>query len=137
MLYWANSLLDSVTPLAAFPTTESLATRYIPLALLAVFLVASLIKAVRVWGEIHDVEEPDAPDDLLAAFQQAHAQGELDDDEFARVSEKLAGSSPTAGLADAFPPPRDASAPDRVAPPDGHGNQPPSRPPDSRASTES
>ena len=47
--------------------------RYIPLALLIVLLAALLIKAVRVWHEIHDVEEPDTPSDLLASFEQAHA----------------------------------------------------------------
>ena len=34
---------------------------YIGLALLAVLLVVALVKAYRIWEEIHDVEEPDSP----------------------------------------------------------------------------
>jgi hypothetical protein len=137
MMSRAKSLLDSVAPFAAFPTTESLTARYIPLALLVVLLAASLIKAVRVWGEIYDVEEPDTPSDLLASFQQAHAQGELDDAEFARVTEKLAGSSTAAGVADFSGRPRDASEPDRIVPHDGHLENSPPSPHDSGATTQS
>ena len=137
MISRANSLLDSVAPFAAFPTTELLTTRYIPLALLVVLLAASLIKAVRVWGEIHDVEEPDSPTDLLASFQQAHAQGELDDAEFARVTEKLAGFSSAAGAADFSDRPRDATDSDRIVPQDRRLDKSPASPRDSGAMTES
>ena len=51
-----------------------------------------------MWEEIHDVEEPDSPDDLLETFEEAHAAGELDDEEFARVRRRLA--SPPAQPAD-------------------------------------
>ncbi len=91
-----NLLLTSAAVFADFPSTQSLVTTYVPLGLLAVLLAASLIKAVRVWGEIHDVEEPDTPSDLLAAFEQAHAEGDLDDVEMARVREQLARSSSAA-----------------------------------------
>jgi hypothetical protein len=93
MLSWAKLLLDASSIFAGFPSTESLLTKYVPLGLLTVLLVALLINAVRVWGEIHDVEEPDSPSDLLASFEQAHAKGELDDAEFARVREQLRSSS--------------------------------------------
>ena len=96
----ALSLGKSVALLAGISWTDPLVTRYIPLGLLTVLLVASLLKAVRVWEEIHDVEEPDSPSDLLTSFMQAHAAGELDDAEFARVCERLGGSLPTAGKAD-------------------------------------
>jgi len=69
---------------------------YIGLALLAVLLVVALVKAYRVWEELHDVEEPDSPVDLLASFEQAHAAGELDDEELERVRERLE-RSPTIG----------------------------------------
>jgi hypothetical protein len=133
MLSPAHSLLDSIAPLAAFPTTESLATRYIPLALLAVLLVASLIKAIRVWGEIHDVEEPATVSDLLASFQEAHALGELDDEEFARVTEKLAASSGKAGLADFLARPHAPThgGPDQLVPPAASQGASPSSPQDS------
>jgi hypothetical protein len=64
---------------------------------LVVLLVLAFVKARQVWWEIHDVEEPDSPDDRLVAFQIAHAAGELDDEEFERVQKqltKLAGSQP-------------------------------------------
>jgi hypothetical protein len=57
--------------------------------LLTVLLVALLIQAHRVWQEIHEVEEPVSSDDLLQSFTQAHADGELDDDEFERVRLQL------------------------------------------------
>ena len=59
---------------------------YIGVAFLAVLLIFCLVKAYRVWEEIHDVEEPSSPDDLLESFEQAHLAGELDDDEFERVA---------------------------------------------------
>ena len=96
MLSVVSLLLYSAAVFADFPSTQSLVTTYVPLGLLAVLLAASLMKAVRVWGEIHDVEEPDTPLDLLAAFEQAHAEGELDDSEIARVREQLGGSSTAA-----------------------------------------
>ena len=37
-----------------------------------------------MWEDIHDVEEPDSPADLLATFEEAHAAGEMDDEEFER-----------------------------------------------------
>jgi hypothetical protein len=67
---------------------------YVGLGLLFVALLFAVVKAYRVWEEIHDVEDPDSPADLLDAFKDAHAAGELDDAEFARVRERL--SSPPA-----------------------------------------
>jgi len=75
--------------LAAVWAWEFLGRRYLPVILLSVLLVALLIKAHRVWQEIHDVEEPVSAGDLLEAFEQAHADGELDDDEFERVRLQL------------------------------------------------
>ncbi|HEX3450448.1 MAG TPA: hypothetical protein VHS97_19490, partial [Isosphaeraceae bacterium] len=59
------------------------------------------IKAYRMWEELHDVAEPDLPADLLETFKEAHAAGELDDQEFERVRQRLAG--PAAGGAPAMP----------------------------------
>jgi len=91
---------------------------YIGLALLAVLLVVAMVKAYRVWGEIHDVEEPDSPGDLLASFEQAHAAGELDDEEFERVQERLK-HSPTFGIrtSSSRPPPGEATSPSVTRPP--------------------
>ena len=64
---------------------------YVGLAVLVVLLVVSLVTAYRVWVEIHDVEEPDSPADLLESFEQARAAGILDEEEFRRVRWQLTG----------------------------------------------
>ena len=94
------SLGKSVALFAGISWTDPLVTRYIPLGLLTVLLLASLLKAVRVWEEIHDVEEPDSPSDLLTSFIQAHAAGELDDAELRESARGWAESPPTAGKAE-------------------------------------
>jgi hypothetical protein len=63
------------------------------LALLIVLMVIALVKAYRVWEEIKDVEEPDSPADLLEAFEQARAEGELSAEEMERVRQRLASSA--------------------------------------------
>ncbi len=128
MIEWAQ-LLGSSVALAELPSTESLVTKYIPLGLLTVLLAALLFKAVRVWGEIHDVEEPDSPSDLLASFQQAHAAGELDDAEFARVREQLRSAS-AEGAVKSGSPPADDSTSKRVVVLEGGHEEPPAPPQD-------
>jgi hypothetical protein len=128
MLSWVKPLLQSVAAFADFPSTQSLVTKYVPLAVLAALLAASLIKAVRVWGEIHDVEEPDTPSDLLASFEQAHAEGALDDAEFARVSAQLGGSSCAPAAVESASPRGDESSRARVVPLEGNHGRPPLSP---------
>jgi uncharacterized membrane protein len=70
---------------------------WIGLGMLVVVLLVALLKGYREWQEIHDVEEPDSPDDLLRSFREAHARGELDDDEFQRVERRLSHSSASGG----------------------------------------
>ena len=123
MLSWARPLLEPLISFAELPSTESLLKKYIPLALLTVLLAALLWKAVRVWGEIHDVEEPDSPTDLLASFEQAHADGELDDAELARVRAQLGGGEPAV-------PPADDTASRRMISLEGSHPQPPAPSPD-------
>jgi hypothetical protein len=86
---WPKLLAGSAAPLADFPRIESFAWRYVPLVILAALLVVLLTKAVRTWQEIHDVEEPATPDEVLAALEDAHRAGELDDDEIAKVRQQL------------------------------------------------
>ncbi len=69
-------------------------TYYIGLAILAVLLAVAIVKARGVWAEIHEEIEPSDPDELLRSFEQAHANGVIDDEEFARVKSKLAAGPP-------------------------------------------
>jgi hypothetical protein len=64
---------------------------YLGLGILVILMVIALVKAHQMWEELHDVEEPDSPTDLLESFEHAHAAGELDDEEFERVRQRLAG----------------------------------------------
>ncbi|HMF37932.1 MAG TPA: hypothetical protein VKF17_14900, partial [Isosphaeraceae bacterium] len=59
---------------------------------LAVVLVALAIAGViayRVWHEVNEEIEPATPEELLACFEQARSEGELDDDEYARVRREI------------------------------------------------
>ena len=82
-----DGIRSSCEAVAAFRS----ASYYVGLAILLVLMVLALVQAYRMWEEIHDVEEPDSPTDLLEAFEEAHAAGELDDEEFERVRRRLAG----------------------------------------------
>jgi hypothetical protein len=85
---------------------------YVGLGVLVVLMLVAGIKAYRMWEELHDVAEPDSPLDLLESFEEAHAAGELDDQEFERVRKRLAG--PVAGgspVPPVIPPKDDASDP--------------------------
>lgn len=68
-----------------------------PTVLGAVILVIALIVAVvvgwRNWQEAHEEEAADSPEDLLASFEEAHAAGDIDDDEIGRLRARLAGDS--------------------------------------------
>ena len=74
-------------PLAA--RVDSGPLYYVGLAVMVVILIWTLIVAYRHWEEMNDVEEPDSPADLLESFRQAHAEGELDDQELDRVRRLL------------------------------------------------
>ncbi len=62
---------------------------YAGLALLIVMILIAAVKVYRVWEELQDVEEPDSPEDLLHAFEEARAAGEIDDAEMERVRARL------------------------------------------------
>jgi hypothetical protein len=70
-------------------TISDEASYYLKAALLLIAVIVSLVAAYRVWEELHDVEEPDSPDDLLASFEQARAEGALNDQELDRVRQQL------------------------------------------------
>jgi hypothetical protein len=66
---------------------------YIGLAVLVVIMIGVLIAAYRTWEEINDVEDPDSPADLLESFEQAHQEGELDEQELDRVRRLLSAGN--------------------------------------------
>jgi hypothetical protein len=117
MALWPIPCIAGGAELFAALPWEFLARRVLPVILLTVLLVALLIQAHRIWQEIHEVDEPVSPDDLLSSFEQAHADGELDDEEFERVRLKLTS----------FPPeiaPRSPKRSTRAAPPPSEPRSP-------------
>jgi hypothetical protein len=86
--------MQNLLAAAHVPWLKSSPPYYLGLAILVVLMVVALVKAYQMWEELHDIEEPDSPTDLLESFEEAHSAGELDDEEFERVRRRLAG--PTA-----------------------------------------
>jgi hypothetical protein len=70
---------------------------YIGLAALLIAGVVAFVWAFQVWSEVNEREEPATADELMQAFEEARAAGELDEEEYARVRERIRqpGSSTT------------------------------------------
>lgn len=68
---------------------------YAGLAVVVGVTMLAIVVFYREWQEMHDVEEPDGPQDILDSFVQAHAQGNLDAGELERVRRLLADDSET------------------------------------------
>lgn len=66
---------------------------YAGLAVVVGVTMLAIVVFYREWQEMHDVEEPDRPQDILDSFVQAHAQGNLDAGELERVRRLLADES--------------------------------------------
>jgi hypothetical protein len=92
---WADHCAGLVAAVPIRRVGVSPSYYYVGLGVLVVLMLVAGIKAYRMWEEIHDVAAPDSPADLLETFEEAHAAGELDDLEFERVRQRLAG--PAAG----------------------------------------
>jgi hypothetical protein len=74
----------------------------IGLVVVLVALAIAGVMAYRVWREVNEEIEPATPEELLASFEQARSEGELDDDEYARVRreiEKTASRPPASNAA--------------------------------------
>jgi hypothetical protein len=72
---------------------------YVGLAVVVLILIITLISFARTWMEIHEDEEPDAPEDLLDSFREAHAAGQIDDRELDRLTTLLsAGGGEPGGV---------------------------------------
>jgi len=61
----------------------------IGLVVVLIALAIAGVMAYRVWQEVNEEIEPATPEELLASFEQARAEGELDDDEYARVRRQI------------------------------------------------
>jgi len=72
-----------------FAAIPPAAKYYLGLLLIVVLLVMSTFWAYRAWSDVHEQEEPASPDELMEAFEEARAAGELDEQEYARVRERL------------------------------------------------
>ena len=68
-----------------------------PTMLGTIVVIVALFVAVIVgwwnWREAHEEITPDAPEDLLASFEEAHAAGEIDDEEIKRLRAKLSSAT--------------------------------------------
>jgi hypothetical protein len=80
--------------LAAIPSVSS---NCVKLIIMGIVMIVVFGSAYRVWQEIHDVEDPDSPGELLDSFEQAHAEGELDVQELARLRKLLLEDQPAGG----------------------------------------
>jgi hypothetical protein len=87
MLFWSRTPGNPMPGLSA--VIFGGIAYYIGLVLLTIAAIMLSIHAYRVWQEIHEEEEPDSPSDLLESFEQAHAEGELDEKELERVRRLL------------------------------------------------
>lgn len=67
---------------------------YLGLAALVVALIVGVVWAYRSWEEAHEELDPATPDELLDAFRKARLEGDLDEEEFARVSRRLQDADP-------------------------------------------
>ena len=65
----------------------------IGLALVLCALAVAGVMAYRMWQEMHEEIDPATPEELLASFEQARAEGELDEEEYARVQSRLQKNS--------------------------------------------
>lgn len=63
--------------------------------LLSLLIVGTV--AYRAWHEAHEDIEPVSPEDLLASFEEARAAGELDDEEYERVRQRIREGGPGPG----------------------------------------
>jgi uncharacterized membrane protein YebE (DUF533 family) len=61
----------------------------IGLAVVVVALVFAGVLACRVYWEVNEDVQPASPEELLAAFEQARSEGELDEEEYQRVRQKF------------------------------------------------
>jgi len=62
---------------------------YLGLLFLVLLLVGSSYWAYRAWSDIHEEEAAATADELMEAFEEARAAGELDEEEYARVRERI------------------------------------------------
>lgn len=83
----------AAAPIAPQPATPSY--YYAGLAALVVAMAVAAVWAYRSWEEAHEELDPATKDELMEAFQQARLEGELDDQELARIRSRIeSGDAP-------------------------------------------
>src|SRR3954452_17992926 len=70
---------------------------YWPSLLVVAAVAVALLMAYRLWRELHEDDEPASTYARLSEFEEAHAAGELDEDELRGVREALRRSRLPAG----------------------------------------
>jgi len=84
--------MGSSRPASRVLPRESFAIRVpnlLPFILLTVALLGGLVMAYRLIVEAKEDLEPDSASDLLDEFEEAHAAGEIDEEELRRVRASL------------------------------------------------
>lgn len=66
----------------------------IGLVIVVAALIVAGVLAYRVYSEVNEDVAPASPDELLAAFEKARFEGELDEEEFERVRRRFDSSAP-------------------------------------------
>lgn len=66
---------------------------YVGLAALVGAMIWAGILAYTSWREAHEELDPASPAELLDAFERARAQGDLNEEEFARVRRRINNKS--------------------------------------------
>lgn len=67
------------------------------LIVVIVGMLVMIVVAHRAWTEAHEDVEPVSASELLASFEQAREDGELDDEEYQRVRDRLRRGEADAG----------------------------------------
>jgi uncharacterized membrane protein len=52
-------------------------------------LVVSSILGYRAWQEAHEDTAPATSEELMASFEEARARGEIDEEEYAKIRERI------------------------------------------------
>ncbi|MDG3002906.1 hypothetical protein [Paludisphaera mucosa] len=87
MSCWTFDLTGGLGPLALVSVSPMY--YYLGLAALVAAMIWSGIVAYRSWEEAHEEFDPATKEELLDAFRQARIEGELNEEEYAKIRMRL------------------------------------------------